>query len=166
MKKYRKNDQYGDIRVVNSGKGKWTVLDNDGNEIVPSGRYSWIDGFDHGLARVKVYNKKTGQFKWGIINSHGEEVLPPEFDEIWNFFGKGRLDTRVVKGNVSHQFDLYEHVFSGDTRCFEDAYEYEDSGRYEEDTYSKYCDAIEGVCYDPDFDYDDEEMIVMYWNTH
>ena len=115
---------------------------------------------------MKVYNKKTGQFKWGIINSHGEEVLPPEFDEIWNFFGKGRLDTRVVKGNVSHQFDLYEHVFSGDTRCFEDAYEYEDSGRYEEDTYSKYCDAIEGVCYDPDFDYDDEEMIVMYWNTH
>ena len=29
-------------------------LDHKGNEIVPFGKYDWIDGFDQGLARVRT----------------------------------------------------------------------------------------------------------------
>lgn len=52
LKKYRKIDRYGDIRVVNRGKGMWAIIDDAGNEIVPFGKYSWIDGFAHELARI------------------------------------------------------------------------------------------------------------------
>ena len=157
--------QYGNTRVVHSGKGKWAVLDNESAEIVPFGRYSWIDGFDHGLARVKVFDKEHHRFKWGIIDKQGEEVLPPEFDEIWNFLGKGRSDTRVVKDGIFHQFDLNDRAFGGNTTCFEHAQEHEKhSGWDESEVYSDYCDAIEGLCYDSDCDYDDDEMMIMYWN--
>lgn len=157
--------QYENICVVNRGKGMWAVLDIEGAEIVPFGKYSWIDGFDHGLARVKVFDKEHHRFKWGIIDMQGEEVLPPEFDEIWNFLGKGRSDTRVVKDGIFHQFDLNDRTFGGNTTCFEHAIDYEEyPGCDEAEVYSDYCDAIEGLCYDPYCDYDDEEMEVMYWN--
>ena len=52
MGKYLKNQQYGNVRVENGENGMWAVLDDAGNEIVPFGKYSWIDGFDHGLARI------------------------------------------------------------------------------------------------------------------
>lgn len=165
MGKHQKNKQYGNVRVVNSGKGMWAVLDDAGNEIVPVGKYSWIDGFDHGLARVKVFDKEHRKFKWGIIDNQGNEVLPPKFDEIWNFLGKGRSDTRVVKGIISHQFNLEERVFGGNTTNFDDAYDDDDYHSWDEaEVYSDYCDAIEGLCYDPDCDYDNEEMMIMYWN--
>ena len=43
--------------------------------------------------------------KWGIINEKGEEVLPTEYDEVWNFRGKGLWSTKVEKGdNVKRVF--------------------------------------------------------------
>lgn len=38
--------------------------------------------------------------KWGIINERGDEVLPVEYDDVWNFFGKKRTSTKVVKNGV------------------------------------------------------------------
>lgn len=38
---------------------------------------------------------------WGIINMHGEEVVPTIYDEIWNFYKKGRKSTRCVKNGES-----------------------------------------------------------------
>jgi hypothetical protein len=107
--------QYGNVKVVKNSDWKWAVTDLEGNEIVPFGKYDWIYGFDHGLARVrigkrksepviinghidifslgKVYgkgapiSKDTGE-KYGIINEKGVEVVPVEYDDIWNFIGK------------------------------------------------------------------------------
>ena len=45
--------------------------------------------------------------KWGIINEEGEEVLPVEYDDIWNFLGKNRFSTKVVKDGESHE--VYFH---------------------------------------------------------
>ena len=48
--------------------------------------------------------KQPGIFaKWGIINEQGEEVLPVEYDDIWNFFGKNRRSTKVVKDGVARE---------------------------------------------------------------
>lgn len=45
--------------------------------------------------------------KWGIINEAGEEVLPVEYDDVWNFLGKDRFSTKVVKNGVG--FDIFFH---------------------------------------------------------
>lgn len=72
---------------------RYRVINAWGKEIVPAGKYHYIDGFDHGFARVKIgkggsYIKDNGN-KWGIINEEGEEVLPAEHEAIWNFYKKG-----------------------------------------------------------------------------
>lgn len=96
--------------VQNEGY-KYAVLNTDGKEVVPFGKYSWIDGFDNGLARVigNVTNKQNkNSNKWGLIDENGKEVLPLEYDNIWNFYGKKRVTTKVVKGNVAHDVILSE----------------------------------------------------------
>ena len=105
--KYIKETIYGEVKVVERRDGAYAVLDKNDNEIVPFGKYAWIDGFDHGLARVRIgYSANTitvltidgpinAWHKWGIINKQGEEVLPVIYDNIWNFKGKNRLSTYV-----------------------------------------------------------------------
>lgn len=106
--KYLKETTFGDVKVVERQDGKYAVIDLDENEIVPFGKYAWIDGFDHGLARVRIGHSKntlcvigldgkktTPCRKWGIINKQGKEVLPVIYDNIWNFLGKNRLSTYV-----------------------------------------------------------------------
>ena len=79
--------------VVDYKTRKHGVLDRKGNIIVPFGEYAYIDGFDHGLARVKKDNR------WGLINNNGDVVLQTEYDRIWSFHGKNRTSTKVIKGN-------------------------------------------------------------------
>lgn len=44
--------------------------------------------------------------KWGIINTNGEEVLPLEYDEIWNWKGKHLSSTTVRKGEELSKIKL------------------------------------------------------------
>lgn len=110
MENIREN-AYGDVRVVERSDYKWGVIDSKGNIVVPFGKYNWIDGFDSGLCRVKIGNEPStlanNGNKWGIINEQGEEVLPCEYDEVWNFYGKNRCSTRVVKDGIAS--DVYFH---------------------------------------------------------
>ena len=137
---YFVKQNYGSVKVVESSDCKFGVVGNDGEIIVPFGKYGWIDTFDSGLCRVRShdqlgYNRNIvavitfdGRYfsgekdlkqyyeedakahpekyaKWGIINEKGEEVLPCEYDEVWNFAGKNRYSTKVVKGGVKQ--DVY-----------------------------------------------------------
>ena len=92
------------------------MYDIAGNEIVPFGKYSWIDGFDHGLARVKMgqitNGMKNTDNRWGIINKKGEEVLPLVYNNIWNFFGKNRFSTKAIKDGM--QTDVFLHDLNPD----------------------------------------------------
>ena len=122
-----KEISYGHVSVIQRSDYTWGVIDSDNNIIVPFGKYEWVDGFDHGLCRVRSKGatnfankskyeacgnwddlgteKDVKPAKWGIINEAGEEVLPVEYDEIWNFCGKGRFSTKVVKeGKTSEVF--------------------------------------------------------------
>lgn len=106
--KHLKETIFGDVKVVERQDGQYAVIDLDGNQIVPFGKYAWIDGFDHGLARVRIGHSQstlcvidldgkntTPWRKWGIINKRGEEVLPVIYNEVWKFYGKNRLSTYV-----------------------------------------------------------------------
>lgn len=96
-----------EIYTVQNMNYQYGVINKNGNIIIPFGRYSWIDGFDHGLARVnKHVDDKSIKEVWGIINLLGEEILPLEYDEIWNFYGKNINKTRIVKGNNSSLFTI------------------------------------------------------------
>ena len=126
--KYIRETNYGTVRVVENAAYQWAVIDNQGNFIVPFGKYGWIDGFDSGLARVRIrtfavctrdavvdhFNLSdarssgiicldNGNAKWGIINERGEEVLPLVYDNIWNFLGKNRFSTTVEKDGKSSE---------------------------------------------------------------
>lgn len=96
--------------TVQNKNREYGVITADGEEIVPFGRYHWIDGFDKGLARVKLGKvtngiKDSGN-KWGIIDTNGNEVLPVEFDDIWNFYGKNRITTKILKDKKETDFKL------------------------------------------------------------
>ena len=111
----RKSSNYGEVNVVENEQFQYGVIDNNGIVVVPFGKYGWISGYDHGLARVKsihgegrlsIGSNLMEKPKWGIIDKKGEVVLPVEYDEIWNFLGKGRTTTKVIKEGVSSWFSL------------------------------------------------------------
>lgn len=140
----RHESTYGNVIVFETLDHKFGVKNLNGEEIVPVGKYGWIDGFDHGLARVRtnkplgraraitsIINLETGTFidgkenvekylkedrkahpdqytKWGIINEKGEEVLPLVYDEIWNFFGKNRISTKVEKDGITTEVNFHD----------------------------------------------------------
>ena len=140
---YRSEKTYGDLKVVQLSDYKWGVVNSDDEIVVPFGKYDWIDGYDSGLARVKIgkASKETsGINKWGIINEKGEEVLPVEYDNIWNFVGKGRYSTRVEKGGKLSSVNFHDlnpslPEFATD-QCgndyYSDGYDYDEYNHYEE----------------------------------
>lgn len=96
---------YGNVKVIQNNSYQWAVTDLLGKVIVPFGKYDWIDGFDQGLARVKIgkepSTKANNSNLWGIINERGEEVLPVEYNEVWKFLGKNRHTTTVKKNGIT-----------------------------------------------------------------
>ena len=186
-----REDKYGNVKVIQRSDNTWGLTDLQNNIIVPFGKYAWISPFDSGLARVRShgfygkllmvvylegneirgedaineYVKKNDPYaKWGIINEKGEEVLPVEYNEVWNFYAKNRDTTRVVKNGEKWNVFLcdlnkelpipgwaqrlldYKRCQSDFDNC-EDFYRYRD---WDEDKIT-ILDALEG---DPD----------AYWN--
>lgn len=50
----KKEINYGNVIVIQNSKDEWGVFNINGQEIVPFGKYAWIDGFEFGLARVRT----------------------------------------------------------------------------------------------------------------
>lgn len=149
--------------------GQYGVLDASGMEIVPFGRYGYIDGFDKGLARVKVGTTTNGVMdnggRWGIIDNTGKEVLPAQYDAIWNFYGKSRGTISVEKGDSWNYIELNsllnkEEENVDDNYCDNDYDDYgthygEYAGTYAQDVAGYSDDAIDDA-----FDGDPD----AYWN--
>jgi hypothetical protein len=86
----RSSNQYGDVIVVQHKDYQWGVIDTKGRVIVPFGKYGWIDGFDHGLARVRTH-KHSGRVGCTIA------IIENLFD----------IDSRTIEGkeNIQHFYD-------------------------------------------------------------
>ena len=148
----------------------YAVLNIDGTEVVPYGKYSYIDGFDKGLARVKIGNVTNGQKengnKWGLINENGDEVLPIEYDDMWSFYGKNRATVRVVKGDVAQNIVLSEIlgvVEDQESGSLSDNYYADDYGSSYGEYAGTYAQDVEGYSddvIDDAFDGDPD----AYWN--
>ena len=156
---------YSGVTVAQNRKNQWGVIDNKGNVVVPFGKYDWIDGFDQGLARVnkRVFVDQVGFLKtkvWGIINEKGEEVLPLEYEEVWNFLGKNRYSTKVVKDG--EQSDVYFCDLNPELPQRRREFRQDD---YYEDRNEAYDDLYFDIdrCYDEqgNFDYERLEDAIM-----
>ena len=158
------------LYTVQNNNFEYAVLNIDGTIVVPFGKYSWIDGFDNGLARVKIGKVTNGQKdngnKWGLINENGKEVLPLEYDDIWTFYGKKRVTTKVIKGNVARNVILSEILGKDEVQ----EYDCSSCNYYDNDygtSYGKYAGTyaqdVEGYSddvIDDAFDGDPD----VYWN--
>lgn len=80
--------------TVESDKCKYAVMNTEGKEVIPFGKYTYIDGASYNYFRVKVGGTpdclEGNGAKWGIINSKGEEVVPLKYDFIQPFYQKDK----------------------------------------------------------------------------
>lgn len=87
-----------DVFVVENAECGHCVIDLNGQEVVPPRKYSYIDGFSNGYARVKKNDL------WGIIDEQGNEILSCEYPNIWNFYKKNYPTAIVVTDNGQMKF--------------------------------------------------------------
>ncbi len=204
-KNYIKELNYGKVTVVENRSYQWAVIDDQGNYVVPFGKYGWIDGFDSGLARVRT-NKHLGRAdmtsgiildidtpnpiviegkekiqsffdndrvkhpehyaKCGIINEKGEEVLPVIYDEVWNFYGKNRYSTTVVKNGESTEVyfhDLNPSLPDRRKRNMRTPYEHDTYGSHYGEYAGSYAQDVMGYSDDAINDAFDGDPDA-YWN--
>lgn len=115
IKKYASHVyEFDNVAVIENKDGKWGVMNNQGDEIVPFGKYDLIEPFFMGLARVKIGNvpvgisENFGKYRWGIINLSGEEVIPVEYTELWQFHLKQKTKIRMAKDAEYQWLDLHD----------------------------------------------------------
>lgn len=100
--------------TVENKEYKYAVLDIKGTEVIPYGKYSYIDGASHNYFRVKVGGSpdclEGNGAKWGIINSKGEEVVPVKYDFIQPFYQKdySSVYLRMYFGKEHHYCDYFK----------------------------------------------------------
>ncbi len=161
--------QDGKILSVQNMKGEYGVLNLKGEIIVPFGRYSYIDGFDNGLARVKLGQRTNGvlnsENKWGLINEEGKEVLPVVFDNIWKFYRKNRFSTRVERDGTSQivyfrDLDSSQH---SQIHCLQDNDYHDDYNSHYGEYAGSYAQDVMGFS-DEDIDDAFDGEPDAYWN--
>ncbi|MDR1735772.1 MAG: WG repeat-containing protein [Oscillospiraceae bacterium] len=109
------NFQSGGVAMVYDKDWNCGLIDESGAEIVPIGKYAFIDSFSEGLATI--YNEDGGT---GVINSSGAEVVPVgKYDYITPFSGGGAfvydIDSNVGVINASGR----ETITIGRYRAFD-----------------------------------------------
>lgn len=124
-----------EIFVVRDKDFKYGVINILGDVIVPFGKYNWIDGFTNGLARVKLGKQTNGladnDNKWGLIDINGNEVLPVEYDDIWNFHKKNYSTIVVVKNGVKYTRRVSDLLSTNITTPTQDYIDNDDIRTYE-----------------------------------
>lgn len=144
------NPLFSNCYTLRSLAKGYSVIDFQGNEIVPFGKYNYIDGFDTGLARVKIGTTTNGLADsgslWGIIDEGGNENLKPIYANIWNFYDKNRTFTKVVQTD-GKEFEFHFRdrslKYSGYQRDKDKEFEqglrnYQSLKEYRESTYEEF----------------------------
>ena len=158
------------LLTIQNKNGKYGVINIYGEEIIPFGKYDYIDGFDRGVARVKIGKQSNGKTDngnlWGIINEDGIEILLPTYKNIWNFYGK-EYNSIVVENSSCRKNISFKSLVSktDNSASVIDSYEYyneeeqrtynEYRGSYAQDVMG-YSDEIIGDAFDGEPD--------AYWN--
>lgn len=114
----KSSKNYGIVNVI-SDRGQYSVEDNDGNIIVPAGRYAWISGFDSGLARVCTSGRSlntsnvivscdlSGCYSGERLKQHVREefLAHPEKFQKWGIIDKGGNEVLPLEYDEIRKFE-------------------------------------------------------------
>lgn len=110
------------LLTIQNKNREYGVINIYGEEIIPFGKYDYIDVFDRGYARVKIgkasSNIKDNGNKWGIIDEDGEEILPVKYDKVWNFVGK-EYDSVIVEKGQNQELIYINFGSNSQTDCLD-----------------------------------------------
>lgn len=118
---YRSIFKYSD----NGVGGVWSAESFGGRIIAPPGMYDFIDGFNHGYARVaqkanslRYIMNKYGELVpsqpddklqyWGLIDEYGNQVVPIVYKGVRDFFKKNADYTVLFANGNAWWFDFME----------------------------------------------------------
>jgi hypothetical protein len=84
MSKYIEQQPFScGLSLVRNEKYEYAYINENGEEVVPFGTYSWCDPqFVCGYARVLIQSAFDTK-KWGVIDTQGNVVIPIVYDNIW-----------------------------------------------------------------------------------
>ena len=126
------------LLTIQNKNREYGVINIYGEEIIPFGKYDYIDVFDRGYARVKIgkasSNIKDNSNKWGIIDEDGEEILPVKYDKVWNFVGK-EYDSVIVEKGQNQELIYINFGSNSQTDCLDynnDCFDDEETHHYGE----------------------------------
>ncbi len=180
--------EFVQVSTKQNSLGQYYVVNDKEEIIVPLDRYRFISPFQHGLARVQTGNRYTGlrvfdgsvpeealEYKWGIINSEGKEVVIPEYDFIVGFDLVLKVSTKARKnGNdcmlplrgLSEEYDAALNISnksSTRSRGFFASMGYSSQREHYEEFEGTYAQDVEGYSDEDIYDAFDGEADA-YWN--
>ena len=120
------------VFTIKDSANRYSVVNANGDTIIPFGYYLYISPFQHGLARMKTGDRFMGtrsfdgslpeealEYKWGIIDSNGKEVVLPVYDYIRGFDRSRQIAVPAKKGGqdcllslkgLSREYDAFLNV--------------------------------------------------------
>lgn len=82
--------------------GKWGYLNAETGKIAITPKYEWVSLFQHGIAKVSVYNPKGkdaySQSLYGWIDTTGREIFKPQFIGVYKVGINGGVGLTIKKG--------------------------------------------------------------------
>ena len=97
------------LSMVRNKQYQYAYIDIHNNQIVPFGKYSWLDpSFVCGFARVVYYDIAHKKEIWGIIDTLGNCVIPIEYDNIWPLKEEYFFSVKAFKGEKEELINLHD----------------------------------------------------------
>lgn len=97
------------LSMVRNKHYQYAYIDIHDNQIVPFGKYSWLDpSFVCGFARVVYYDIALKKEIWGIIDTLGNCVIPIEYDKIWTLKENYLFSVKAFKGDKEELINLHD----------------------------------------------------------
>lgn len=97
------------LSMVRNKHYQYAYIDIHNNQIVPFGKYSWLDpSFVCGFARVVYYDIALKKEIWGIIDTLGNCVIPIEYDKIWTLKENYLFSVKAFKGDKEELINLHD----------------------------------------------------------
>ena len=111
---------------IMTSDGCWGAINWKRNVIIPQGKYSWVDVFKEGLARVKggkgTNGKISADTRWGLIDIEGKEILPPIYSDLYIKDDKVYVELNNKKNIIllkDLEYATYESVKKRDEELLE-----------------------------------------------
>lgn len=97
------------LSLVRNKQHEYAYIDIDNKQIVPFGKYSWLDSsFVCGFARVMSFDCLREKEEWGIIDTLGNIVVPMNYDKIWAIKEDYIFSVKAFAGEKEEHLNLYE----------------------------------------------------------